>query len=128
MQHSASQVEFLKGNVPVELPNGFLKGGVNLKTDWQGKEFEVSSGVGINVFKKDGKEFRAYPFKFYKGKGLQEPKLDVIKIDYSQTQPFWARFILDEIVEVSDGKYLGKIHLTVVPGTSLVIGYFRLEK
>ncbi|TSC66197.1 MAG: hypothetical protein CEO21_242, partial [Microgenomates group bacterium Gr01-1014_80] len=82
---------------------------------------------GINIFKDtDGNQER-YPFKTYTGKGLQDNK-EVLKIDYSANKdPWWLRFILDEIVETAPGKYLGKVHIQVLPGTGFSLGYFKLE-
>ena len=70
-----------------------------------------------------------YPFKTYFGPGLRDHGVETMKIDYQlPTVPFYARPILDEIVEVSPGKYLGKIHYRLIPGFPFTIGYFWLEK
>lgn len=124
-QNSLNQKLFLSGKVPNPLPNGSYKGSVgNIKVGWQGKKFDASSSSGINLI--SGKE--QYPFKTYVGKGLAD-NIDVLKIDYNLPQnPFWLRFILDEIVEVERGKYLGKVHLNLIPGLPFSLGYFRLEK
>jgi len=125
-QSSPDQKEFSKGSLPSPLPNGQYKGSTgNLNTPWKGKEFNASSSSGINLVK----DKKVLPFKTYFGKGLQNKNLDVLKIDYNIPQnPIWLRFILDEIVQVEKDKYLGKIHLRLLPGLSLSLGYFRLER
>ncbi len=124
VQNSPNQKIFLSGKSPNPIPNGLYKGSVNFKTSWQGKKFDPTNSSGINII--DGKD--RYPFKTYTGKGLRD-NIEVLKIDYNITQnPFWLRFILDEIVETSPGKYLGKVHIKLIPGLSFSLGYFRLEK
>ena len=123
-QHNPNQKIFLSGKIPNPLPNGLYKGSVSFKTSWQGKKFDSSNSTGINIISNKEK----YPFKTYIGKGIQDKNLDVYKIDYNiKTNPFWLRFILDEIVEVSPGKYLGKVHLNFF-GFPFSLGYFKLEK
>ncbi len=128
VQSNPLQREFLKGKVPSNM-DGFYKGTVSgLKTNWQGKKFDASKSAGINIFKEPDGNHGQYPFKTYIGKGLQD-KMDVLKIDYSDnSQPWWLRFILDELVETSSGKYLGKVHLQILPGIGFSLGYFKLEK
>lgn len=129
IQNSHQQKEFLKGSIPKELPDGLYRGKVGIKTTWQGKRFDASGSAGINVFKKDNKITESYPFKTSVGFGAQDKKLKVIKIDYSQNQsPWWLKYILDEVVEISPGKYLGKLHITAIPGIPFSLGFFRLEK
>ena len=124
VQNSSNQKLFLKGKIPDPKPNGLYKGFVNFKTGWQGKKFDPTFATGINII--DGKE--KYPFKTYISKGLTD-KIDVYKIDYNIAQnPLRLRFILDEIVEVGKEKYLGKVHLNLIPGLPFSLGYFRLEK
>ena len=69
-----------------------------------------------------------YPFKTYIGKGLQDKKINVIKIDYAQSDPWWVTYVLDEIVEIGPQTYLGKVHLTIIPGIPFTVGFFRLQK
>ena len=128
IQSNPLQQEFLKGKVPSNL-NGFYKGTVtSIKTNWQGKKFDSSKSSGINIFKETDGNKEKYPFKTYIGKGLQD-NMDVLKIDYSgNTHPWWLRFILDEVVETSPGKYLGKVHVQLLPGFGFSLSYFKLEK
>ena len=125
IQNNPNQKLFLNGKIPNPKPDELYKGTVNFKTSWQGKKFDASSSSGINLI--DGKE--NYPFKTYVGKGVQDKNLDVYKIDYNiPTNAFWLRFILDEIVEISPNKFLGKVHLKLIPGLPFSLGFFRLEK
>lgn len=125
VQHSLYQKVFLSGIFPSPLPEGFYKGSVQaLNTSWKGKVFDASHSAGINLFG----DKKVYPFKTYKGKGLQDTNLDVLKINYNIPEnPFWIRLILDEIVEIEPGKYLGKVHLNLIPHLPLSLGYFKLE-
>ncbi len=118
--------DFPKGTFPSPLPDGFYKGTVqNLNTNWKGKIFDATNSSGINIFG----DKKVYLFKTYKGKGLQDKNLDVLKIDYNlKENPFWLRFILDEIVQIAPGKYLGKVLLNLIPGLPFSLGYFWLER
>ncbi len=129
-QNSPNQKLFLHGEVPNPKLQGLYKGSVTgYKGNWQGKEFDAKTSLGINVFRENGKEQKSYPFKTYAGKGLQDKNLDVLKIDYNtRKNPLWVRFVLDELVEVEPNKYLGKLHIRFLPILSFSLGYFRLEK
>ena len=128
VQSSPFNQDFLTGEVPTDL-NGFYKGTVSgLKTNWQGKKFDASNSSGINIFKESDGKSEKYPFKTYTARGLQD-NIEVLKIDYSgNLHPWWLRFILDELVETIPGKYLGKVHIQILPGIGFSLGYFRLEK
>jgi hypothetical protein len=126
-QHSPLQEKFLKGKA--SSPQGFLKGSVNAKTNWLGKKFNKEEATGINVFAKDETQEERYKFKTYVAKGLADPSIEVLKIDYNiPGNPFWLRLILDEIVETEPGKYLGKLHLRLLPRLSFALGFFSLRK
>ncbi len=129
-EHSDYQKQFAAGTVPSPIPDGFLKGSTDFyQASWQGKKIDAATATGINIFKKDGQDVEKYPFKTSVGKGLRDKNLDVFKIDYADTaSPWYARPILDEIVEVAPGKYLGKIHYRLIPGHSFALWYFKLEK
>ncbi len=129
-EHSSHQKEFLAGTVPSTATDGFLKGSADFyQASWQGKKIDAATSSGINIFQKDGKDVERYPFKTYVGKGLRDKNTKVFKIDYAGTaSPWYARPILDEIVEVAPGKYLGKIHYRLIPGYPFALWYFKLEK
>lgn len=121
---------FARGRAPNPVPNGFYRGSAGYTGSWKGKTFNPAASRGINVFGANGKDnSEQYPFKTYGGKGLQDSSLDVLKIDYDLPEnPLWIRSILDEIVEVQPGEYLGKIHLRLVPGMPFTVGYFELKQ
>ncbi len=126
---SSNQDMFLKGKVPDKLPEGLFRGEVpGHKFSWQGKKFSAQNKRGINIFKNGELITENYPFKFYQAKGLQDNN-EVIRIDYNLPEnPLWLRFIVDEIVETSPNKYLGKLHVRLFPGLVASLGYFKLEK
>jgi len=124
--HSSYQDQFLKGTAVT--PNGFQKGSTDFyKASWQGKTFDSKTNTGINNFGTGTEAVLKYPFNTSVGKGLRDTNLDVVKIDYDNGKnPFWISPILDEIVQVAPGEYLGKIHYRLIPGYPFTIGYFRL--
>src|SRR3989344_7704126 len=99
MEGSANQTAFLKGSVPNPLPDGFYAGSVSgPKVSWLGKKFNAGAQTGINVFENKNGQAEKYPFKTYTGKGVRDKEIEVFKIDYDTPEnPFWLRFILDEI-------------------------------
>lgn len=131
MEHSANQKSFTDGIVPNPLL-GLYAGSVPGHTvSWLGKKFlpaqagNAASGSGVNVFQ-DGER---YPFTTSVGGGLRDTKIQVFKIDYDTPRnPFWLRLILDEIVQVSPGHYLGKLHVRIIPGYPFTLAYFELKK
>lgn len=127
-QTSANQNKFMQGNGNITL-DGFYKGDVTgLKTNWRGKSFNASDNTGFNNFEENGQAITKYPFTTSIGKGLRDT-IDVFKIDYNNPKnPWWTRAVLDEVVEVEPGKYLGKIHYRLIPGLPFSMGFFRLEK
>ena len=127
---SPKQDAFVKGTFPSRPPAGLLKGSVDgLQVSWKGKKLNAKDHTGINIFAGENSEEERYPFKTYLAKGLRDPDLDVFRIDYDLPgNPFWLRRITDEIVQVEKGKYLGKVHLRILPGYPFTMGYFRLEQ
>src|SRR3990167_7860281 len=107
-EHSDNQQRFQNGEVPIQLPDGFLQGSVNFESPWQGKIIDSAAGKGINVIKTGDSTQETLPFKIYTGKGIRDRELDVIKFSYNLPEnPFYLRPILDEVVQVAPGKYLG---------------------
>jgi hypothetical protein len=132
VQSAPEQKLFSGGKLPSTPPEGLYRGTVKgLDTSWIGKTFFSEKSGGINNFRvKDSMEtVLKYPFKTYVGKGLVDRSIEVLKIDYDIPQnPFWLKFILDEIVETEPNKFLGKVHLRFMSGITFTLGYFTLEK
>jgi hypothetical protein len=113
---------------------------------WLGKSFRPETQVGVNILTRsairplnflwpsyvperetpDGIE--VFPFRTRVAPGELDPAVDVLKIDYDfdANPDFIIRRILDELVEVDAGFYLGKI-LYRRKGTFRLIGFFSLE-
>ena len=116
---------------------------------WQGKIFAARAASGINRFSKDslflaqvfwplyrGYEktepgaYRAFTFKTYLGPGLSDPDRQVLKLDYnlSFNPSATIRRVLDELVQVEDGLYLGKAHMHWWWGRWQCVAYFQLVR
>jgi hypothetical protein len=113
---------------------------------WLGKSFDAETQSGINVLAANARtpmkalwprytpvrEFadriECFPFSTRIEGGAVDPELQVLKIDYdSEANPdFIIRRILDELVQVDDGLYLGKI-LFRTKHSWKPIGFFSLE-
>lgn len=130
MKKEPNQHDFLHGWAPNPKPDGFYKGHVGFDSRWVGKKFNAENSAGINVLKdKTGKEYEKYPFVTSVGTGLFDEKVFVLKIDYNiKGNPFWARWILDEIVQTAPNEYLGKMHIRLIPGFPFSALYFELKK
>ena len=113
---------------------------------WLGKSFDWQTHSGVNILTKTARtpmkalwpkyeperelaeRLEAFPFKTRVAPGELDPDVDVLKIDYDfEANPgFIIRRILDELVQVDDGFYLGKI---LYRGKSFhPIGFFTLQR
>jgi hypothetical protein len=121
------QTHFTNGTV-MDLPNGFYAGSVaGPPVSWKGKKFDVSHSTGINVLTGPNGNVEKYPFITSVGPGVHDNK-QVIRIDYDVPQnPLWLRPILDELVEVTPGEYLGKMQLRIIPAFPFTLTYFTLK-
>ena len=141
LEHSANQKLFASGTIPNPLPDGLYNGSVSGHTfSWLGKKFFATTSRGINIFtpldiklsngvNQNSTTTEKYPFKTSLGKGLRDKTLDVFQIDYNiPANPFWLRPILDEIVEITPGHYLGKLQARFIPGFPFTLSYFELKK
>ena len=112
---------------------------------WMGKSFDVDNDEGINVLKSGARSqvkllwpsyeprevngrLEVFPFKTRVEPGALDPDVQVLKIDYDfEANPdFLIRRILDELVEIEDGFYLGKILYRTRRGWH-PIGFFSLQ-
>jgi hypothetical protein len=114
---------------------------------WQGKVFDRAASMGVNRFDASARvplrvvfpgytperdlcdELQAFPFINRVAPGELDPEVHVYKIDYDfEPNPgFIIRRILDELVEIDDGTYLGKI-LFRTSSRWHPIGVFSLER
>lgn len=100
---------------------------------WLGKTFDAATEVGDNVFvdnawsKVSGKlgwpeyrvksddppgTIRVFPFRSYVSPGIEDPDIQVLKLDYSHSpNPLPIRRVVDELVELPGGYLLGKAHM-----------------
>lgn len=114
---------------------------------WQGKTFDRVQQRGDNVFRSDSLKlariywplyrgyeedgpntYRAFAFRTWVGPGLADPDREVLKIDYDllANPGFSVRRVLDELIQVADGFYLGKAHLKWWWGKWQLVAYFSL--
>lgn len=114
---------------------------------WQGKTFDAARARGDNVFSRDSlllahiywplyrgyidnghATYRAFEFRTYVAAGRADPDRQVLKIDYDidGNPGFTIRHVLDELVQVANGFYLGKAHLRWWWGKWQVVAYFSL--
>ncbi|HEX6383492.1 MAG TPA: hypothetical protein VF177_02375 [Anaerolineae bacterium] len=115
---------------------------------WQGKTFDAGRAQGDNVFTRDSlllahlfwpfyrgyvddspHTYRAFAFRTWIGTGVADPDRQVLKIDYDLpgNPRLKVRRVLDELVQVAEGFYLGKAHLRRWWGTWQTVAYFSLR-
>lgn len=114
---------------------------------WQGKTFDREAQAGVNRFdasartplrvlfpgyrpERDlGNLIEAFPMRNRVAPGEVDPDVQVFKIDYDfDANPrFIIRHIMDELVQIDDGLYLGKI-LYRTATRFHPIGFFSLER
>lgn len=115
---------------------------------WKGKHLTPANSKGDNIFGRSSrlpfrllfpfyrgvtdsgpKTFRAFTFKTLVEAGKVDADRQVLKIDYdSPNNPSLSiRRIIDELVQIGDGVYLGKIHFKWWWGSWKMIGYFSLR-
>lgn len=131
MQLGSTRRLFRSGRLPSSRPDGFYRGMVDLPgfRRWQGKRFLSNNNTGVNVLKRRGQSVERYAFTTRPAKGLSDRTLDVLQLDYNRPEnPWWLRRVTDEMVEVSAGKYLGKVYVRWLPGPPLSVAYFWLER
>lgn len=129
-------------DVPMQLAAG-------LWMPWKGKVFDAAAASGENVFDhaawrlvrlvwpgyiglhpdpESPGAFRAFPFRTWAGPGVRDPERQTLKLDYdSPGNPASVRRILDEVVQLSGGVYLGKAHIRGFGGRWRTVAYFALR-
>ena len=114
---------------------------------WRGKAFDASRQQGDNIFTRDSylltrifnpfyrgfvddgpETYRAFAFRTYVAPGLFDPDRPVLKIDYNSAEnpSLTVRRVLDELVQIGDGLYLGKAHLKWWSGGWQTVAFFTL--
>jgi hypothetical protein len=99
---------------------------------WLGKHFYAERNQGDNLFSRDsywlarlmwplyrgyrpagGGAYHAFAFRTAAGAGKADPDRQVLRIDYdlSGNPRLMVRRVLDELVQIGEGLYLGKAHL-----------------
>ena len=122
---------------------------ISIWMPWQGKRLAATNAEGDNIFSRrsrllarvvwpfyrelvdEGAEtYRAFRFHTYVAPGRVDADRQVLKIDYDRpSNPRWSiRPILDELVQVADGYYLGKVHFKWWWGRWQLIAYFSLQE
>ncbi len=129
-QTSTYQKQFLAGTLPANLPDGFYKGSADFPVfTWKGKRFDATGKTGVNVFASGASTADKYPLTLGTAEGIRDTKLGVVTLDYNRPEnPFWLRPVLDEMVEIAPGTFLGKIHYRLIPFFPFSIGYFKMTK
>ena len=114
---------------------------------WKGKTFAPATGGGRNLFTRGGDRAIGLAFRGYVGGGSDatgptafrfatsvgpsatHPEVDVLRIDYDLAEnPAWpVRKVLDELVAVGDGIYLGQALLNW-RGSLRRAAWFSLER
>lgn len=121
------QTTFSSGTATLPTAGKYAGSSGDYKGSWQGKVL-YEQGRGENMFNREGREELAYPFTYSVGRGVRDD-IDVIVLDYNQPgNPWWLRFIRDEMVQTKENTYLGKVHVWIFPKTYLSLGYFELKK
>ncbi|MFL5797608.1 MAG: hypothetical protein ACJ77A_06700 [Actinomycetota bacterium] len=123
-----------------------IRGIASLWMPWRGKVFEAHTMTGVNRFLPNvrlpmravwprytpvattARRVEAFPFRNRVAPGALDPDVEVEKIDYDfEANPdFMIRRILDELVQVAPGRYLGKI-LFRLGDRFHPIGFFSLR-
>jgi hypothetical protein len=124
-----------------------LGGVACLYMGWLGKRFDPSLQDGDNRFHggvlgltrflwprypgispNDDGSFNAFEFHSWVAAGLLDLDTTVLKIDYDIPEnPYSIRRVLDEVVQLPDGRLLGKAHLNTWWGDWTTVAYFVLQ-
>jgi hypothetical protein len=74
--------------------------------------------------------YRAFAFRTYVAPGRADPDRNVLKIDYDRpgNPRLSIRRVLDELVQLDGGLYLGKAHLKWWWGRWQMVAYFTLAR
>lgn len=125
-----------------------FRGLASIWMPWKGKVFDASAKAGRNLFDPsfrlplrtlwpsyredrtaEGGRIAAFRFSTWSGPGRLDPAIEVGKIDYDlpESPGFLIRDILDEIVRIEDGVYLGQALLRW-RGAHRRVAWFQLRR
>ncbi len=117
---------------------------------WQGKHFDAATASGYNLLRRDfywvmrlmwplyrgyvktgGDAFsaiRAFTFRTSLAQGLADPDRQVLRLNYDLpgNSHLTVRRIVDELVQVDEGVFLGKAHVRWWWGTRQMAAFFLL--
>ncbi len=126
VEKDARQALFVAGTAKLPIPGKYAGAAGEYQGQWRGKVIHAE-GRGENMFAGETGEELKYPFAYYVGPAMRDKNLEVIVLDYNQPgNPWWLKFIRDEMVATSENHYLGKVHVYVLPHIYLSLGYFEL--
>lgn len=131
VERQPEQTIFTKGAADVSGLDGDYVGVAHgySGTTWQGKTVFGDTHSGINRFKYETGLATKYPFKIFTAKALRDDNKEIIKLDYNQLgNPWWLKYIVDEMVQVGPQEYLGKVHVKISKHIVFTLGYFSLSK
>lgn len=123
-----------------------VRGISSMYMPWLGKSFDPSSQSGVNILKPNATgpmkvlwwnytperemadRVEVFPFRTRIDRGAVDPDLQVLKIDYDfdANPAFIIRRILDELVQIDESLYLGKILFRTKQAWH-PIGFFSLQ-
>jgi hypothetical protein len=114
---------------------------------WKGKSFDIETCTGENVLTHGGARVGKALFPWYKGLTHDDGRVlgfqfrmgygpsrinsdqDVMRIDYDlQDNPPLVRRLIDELVVIGEGYYLGRSLLLRAPHKVQCLGYFTLSE
>jgi hypothetical protein len=125
----------------------FFSSAAALWLPWKGKRFDAAQACGDNLFSRGSLplariffpgyrgcvsdkpgSYRAFEFRTSIGTGRSDPDRQVLRLDYNLdgNPRLSVRRVLDELVQVADGYYLGKAHLQWWWGEWQTVAYFTL--
>jgi len=115
------------------LSDPFFEWLTRLYLPWQGKTFDAATSTGDDFFffftdsatteklhwpayrvhsDDPAGTVRVFPFRSFVAKGVEDPELDVLQLNYAQaTNPLPVRRMVQEVVELPGGYMLGKAHM-----------------
>jgi hypothetical protein len=116
---------------------------------WKGKRFDATNAMGRNIFTASAlitgrlfwpfysswKRYKkgyytGFTFDTYTGPGAADPELSTFKLDYDNpgNPRFLVRSVLDELVQITGGYYLGKALLWRPDGHYKLAAFFVLRR